>query len=82
MFGESMCVVSPHGRFVYSTAVFPETLHQCLWHAWDEAQHEADLAYAAWQVEGGGEAYAVYRAAQDRADAAQDGLAGCDPTDA
>jgi hypothetical protein len=40
-----------------------------------EAQAEADLAYEDWCVRAGADAYAVYRAAQDRADAAQDDLA-------
>jgi hypothetical protein len=40
-----------------------------------EAQAEADQAYARWTSQRGEEAYAVYRAAQDRADAAQDQLA-------
>ena len=40
-----------------------------------EAQAEADLAYADWEHRAQAEAYAVYRAAQDRADAAQDDLA-------
>lgn len=40
-----------------------------------EAQAEANLAYDHWQVQLNREAYAVYRAAQDRADAAQDDLA-------
>ena len=40
-----------------------------------EAQAEADAAYADWRVAAYPEAYAVYRAAQDRADAAQDDLA-------
>jgi hypothetical protein len=47
------------------------------WYAWDEAQVEAELAYEAWCREPGREAYVVYRAAQDRADAAQDALARC-----
>jgi hypothetical protein len=41
-----------------------------------EAQTEADLAYEAWCQVPGADGYAVYRAAQDRADAAQDRLAG------
>ena len=41
-----------------------------------EAQAEADLAYEAWCQMPGADGYAVYRAAQDRADAAQDQLAG------
>jgi hypothetical protein len=40
-----------------------------------EAQAEADIAYEDWRVLATGDAYAVYRAAQDRADAAQDDLA-------
>jgi hypothetical protein len=40
-----------------------------------EAQAEADLAYEAWRSDRSEDAYLVYRAAQDRADAAQDDLA-------
>ena len=40
-----------------------------------EAQAEANLAYEDWLLCQCGERYAVYRAAQDRADAAQDQLA-------
>jgi acyl-CoA reductase-like NAD-dependent aldehyde dehydrogenase len=40
-----------------------------------EAQAEADLAYEDWRRIRSSETYAVYRAAQDRADAAQDDLA-------
>jgi hypothetical protein len=40
-----------------------------------EAQAEADLAYQDWGRLRSRDAYAVYRAAQDRADAAQDDLA-------
>jgi hypothetical protein len=40
-----------------------------------EAQAEANLAYEDWLGRPSGEGYAVYRAAQDRADAAQDQLA-------
>ncbi len=40
-----------------------------------EAQLEADLAYEDWRKMSTRDAYAVYRAAQDRADAAQDDLA-------
>jgi hypothetical protein len=47
------------------------------WYAWDEAQVEAEQAYEAWCGEPGRHAYVVYRAAQDRADAAQDALARC-----
>jgi hypothetical protein len=47
------------------------------WYAWDEAQVEAELAYEALCREPGREAYVTDRAAQDRADAAQDALARC-----
>ena len=40
-----------------------------------EAQTEANQAYQDWGALPCGERYAVYRAAQDRADAAQDQLA-------
>jgi hypothetical protein len=40
-----------------------------------EAQAEAEMAYEHWHVRPSKDTYAVYRAAQDRADAAQDDLA-------
>ena len=40
-----------------------------------EAQAEADLAYEDWRTHTTKNGYLVYRAAQDRADAAQDDLA-------
>jgi hypothetical protein len=40
-----------------------------------EAQAEADQAYHHWHAQPSKDTYAVYRAAQDRADAAQDDLA-------
>jgi hypothetical protein len=43
--------------------------------AWAAARAEAHVAYEAWRARGGAEAYAVYRAAADRADAAQEALA-------
>jgi hypothetical protein len=46
-----------------------------LGHVRREAQAEAELAYEAWCRHPGRDGYAVYRAAQDRADAAQDQLA-------
>jgi hypothetical protein len=42
-----------------------------------EAQVEANVAYDYWLERPNRERYAVYRAAQDRADAAQDQLANC-----
>jgi hypothetical protein len=44
--------------------------------AWHEAREEAVDAYGTWRSAPTAESYAVYRAAQDRADAAQDILAG------
>ena len=38
---------------------------------WSAARAEANLAYDAWCDAPGAEAYAVYRAAEDRADAAE-----------
>ena len=43
--------------------------------AWRIAQDEAVFAYQAWDESPGRTAYAVYRAAQDRADQAQQVLA-------
>ena len=42
--------------------------------AWRAAQDEATNAYELWRELPGRDAYAVYRAAQDRADEAQDAL--------
>lgn len=42
---------------------------------WWAARAEANDAYVAWRSVSGAAAYAVYRAAEDRADAAQDVLA-------
>ena len=44
--------------------------------AWSDAHEEAEHAYIAWRLSGGRDDYSVYRAAQDREDAAQDALAG------
>jgi hypothetical protein len=44
--------------------------------AWIDARDEAAAAYRAWRSARSPEAYARYRAAQDREDAAQDALAG------
>jgi len=42
--------------------------------AWSDAHEEAEDAYRLWLVTKSGDDYAVYRAAQDREDAAQDAL--------
>jgi hypothetical protein len=51
----------------------PWTLDDPLW-LWRQSQAHARLAYEHWRRERGATAYAVYRAAQDRADSAQDAL--------
>jgi hypothetical protein len=43
--------------------------------AWSDAHEEAESALCVWRLSGAAEDYAVYRAAQDREDAAQDTLA-------
>jgi hypothetical protein len=47
--------------------------------AWNDAHEEAEGAYVAWRASGSRDDYAVYRAAQDREDAAQDALAFTGP---
>ena len=42
---------------------------------WSAARAEANLAYDDWCAYPGADAYAVYRAAEDRADAAEERLA-------
>ena len=46
-----------------------------IYDAWSDAHEEAEHAYASWRHTQGADDYAVYRAAQDREDAAQDALA-------
>ena len=43
--------------------------------AWSDAHEEAEAAYVSWRAAATAETYLVYRAAQDREDAAQDTLA-------
>ena len=43
--------------------------------AWSDAHEETEHAWRTWRFGGGGEAYATYRAAADREDAAQDAVA-------
>ena len=65
------------GELVFTSAPPPAaSMFQCLRMAWAEALLEADCAYEVWGRVGGLEAYVIYRAAADRADAAQDALAG------
>ena len=49
-------------------------LHDEHFAIWSAARAEANLAYAAWCEFRGLHAYAVYRAAEDRADAAEHAL--------
>jgi hypothetical protein len=49
-------------------------LHDERYAIWSAARAEANLAYDAWCRIPGRESYAVYRAAEDRADAAEDAL--------
>jgi hypothetical protein len=42
---------------------------------WSAARADANLAYDEWRLRPGAEHYAAYRAAEDRADAAEDALA-------
>jgi hypothetical protein len=53
----------------------PAQVHDELFTVWSAARAEANLAYAAWCDSPGSAAYAVYRAAEDRADAAEHALA-------
>jgi hypothetical protein len=53
----------------------PHWLRLELHDAWRAAHETAVGAYDAWRATGGADAYVVYRAEQDRADAAQDALA-------
>lgn len=49
--------------------------HDELFTIWSAARAEANLAYQAWCDVRGVDAYTVYRAAEDRADAAEQALA-------
>jgi hypothetical protein len=53
----------------------PAQVHDELFTVWSAARAEANLAYTAWCDSPGGAAYTVYRAAEDRADAAEHALA-------
>jgi hypothetical protein len=64
--------------------VLRSAAHDPVWNeaymAWSDAHVEAEDAYHAWLRDGGAPAYIVYRAAQDREDAAQDALAAFTPS--
>ena len=57
----------------HAAAVGPS--FNAVYDAWSDAHEEAEDAYRAWMRSGAADDYAVYRAAQDREDAAQDALA-------
>jgi hypothetical protein len=52
----------------------PVQLHDELFTIWSAARAESNLAYTAWCDAPGPDAFAVYRAAEDRADAAEQAL--------
>jgi hypothetical protein len=52
----------------------PSLHHDELFTVWSAARAEANLAYEAWCGAPGSDAYVVYRAAEDRADAAEQAL--------
>ncbi len=56
-------------------AVAPRLDRDQLYALWTVARAEANLAYDVWADFPGADTYAIYRAAEDRADAAQDALA-------
>jgi hypothetical protein len=60
-----------------STTLVPHCREE-LFAIWSAARAEANLAYDAWCEHPGRDAYFVYRAAEDRADAAELMLAGAD----
>jgi hypothetical protein len=64
-------------RLLRSVGVSGEWTLYTVFSAWREAQEQATIAYAGWRNAPGAVAYAVYRAAADRADAAQDTLRRC-----
>ena len=49
-------------------------VHDELFTIWSAARAEANVAYDAWCAMRGSDAYVVYRAAEDRADAAEQAL--------
>ena len=57
----------------------PAHRHDELFVLWSAARAEANIAYDAWCDEPGRNSYAVYRAAEDRADAAEIALSGAAP---
>jgi hypothetical protein len=66
----------PDTREIVLRGIRPEPAWSPVHEAWRDAREEAGRALAAWRAAPGDPAaYAAYRAAQDREDAAQDALA-------
>jgi hypothetical protein len=64
------------GELVFTRDIPPgASMFECLRAIWIEGQGGAHAAYVAWRYDVYPDGYFVYRAAQDRADAAQDTLA-------
>ena len=63
----------------YRAAMTAAQLYDERFTIWSAARAEANLAYEAWCEQPGRLAYAVYRAVEDRADAAEDALLACRP---
>jgi hypothetical protein len=59
-------------------AMIPQRVRDELFVLWSAARAEANIAYDAWCSTPGPDAYAVYRAAEDRADAAEVALSGAE----
>jgi hypothetical protein len=59
-------------------AMTPRRVRDELFVLWSAARAEANIAYDAWCSNPGPDAYAVYRAAEDRADAAEVALSGAE----
>jgi hypothetical protein len=62
-----------------NSAAMTQRVRDELFVIWSAARAEANIAYDAWCSEPGPDAYAVYRAAEDRADAAELALSGVAP---
>lgn len=63
------------GRGISAGAMTATQRHDELYTIWSAARAEANIAYEAWCDVPGQDAYSVYRAAEDRADAAEQALA-------
>ena len=62
------------GQGYLRRAMTPAQRHDEFFAIWSAARAEANLAYQAWCELPGVDAYVVYRAAEDRADAAEHAL--------